>query len=38
MILDNMKSTTEIVKAKVHYLDYFNTQNDGEYAIAKTHR
>ena len=37
MILDNMKSMTEIVKAKVHYLDYFNTQNDGEYALSLIH-
>ena len=38
MILDNMKSMTEIAKANVHYLDYFNALNDGENAMAKTHR
>ena len=35
MILDNMKSMTEIVKAKVHYLDYFNTPNDGKNVMRK---
>tara|TARA_S200000501_G_scaffold154125_2_gene145305 strand:- start:731 stop:922 length:192 start_codon:yes stop_codon:yes gene_type:complete len=37
MILNNMKSMTEIAKANVYYLDYFNTLNDGENAMAKTH-